>query len=70
MVALLATCFHTGSLLGLFFNPEAICSSKTLVDFQHTIWRYTPVDNVSQIFAYVGFTIGFTYAHFKQSNYF
>jgi hypothetical protein len=36
--ALLATWFHVGFFVGLFFNPEyeGGCSSVTLVDFQRT----------------------------------
>jgi hypothetical protein len=68
LVALLATCFHTGILLALIFNPQnGGDTSEILVDFQWTTWRYTPEDSILQIFTYMGFTVGFTYEHFIQS---
>jgi hypothetical protein len=39
LVALLATCFHAGFVLGLFFDPE-----DGSVDFQRTTWRCVPED--------------------------
>jgi hypothetical protein len=49
-MALLATCFHAGILLGLFLYSltlkiEEICSSETSVDFQWTTQHYTPDDS-------------------------
>jgi hypothetical protein len=38
--ALLATCFHSWSLLGL----ETICPTETSVDFQRSTWRHIPED--------------------------
>jgi hypothetical protein len=45
--AKLATCFHTGFLLGLFLSlkMEAICSYKTSVDFQRTPHHYISEDS-------------------------
>jgi hypothetical protein len=44
LIALLATCFHTGFLLGLFHDPEdgATYSYETLTEFQCSIQRYIP----------------------------
>jgi hypothetical protein len=46
---MVCTCFHTGFLHSLFFYPEdgAICSSKTLVDFQWTTRWYILGDKYS-----------------------
>jgi hypothetical protein len=47
LIALLATCFHTGFLLGVFFDPEDggnIYSYEMLIDFQYSIQRYIPED--------------------------
>jgi hypothetical protein len=40
----LATCFHVGFLLGVFFDlkMETSCCSETSVDFQRTTRRYIP----------------------------
>jgi hypothetical protein len=45
-IAVLATCFHIGLLLGLFLTLkiEVICFSKTSVDVQHTAWYYISED--------------------------
>jgi hypothetical protein len=44
--ALIATRFHAGFLLGLFFDPnmEVTYSSETSVDFRRTTLRYIPED--------------------------
>jgi hypothetical protein len=55
---MLATCFHTGFVLGLIFNlqsmhcdkystlnMEAIYSSESSVDFERTTRRYIPEDS-------------------------
>jgi hypothetical protein len=35
--------FHTGILLGLFFEPQDVtCSSETSIDYQLTALRYIP----------------------------
>jgi hypothetical protein len=46
--ALLSTCFHTGFLLGLFFDPEdgGDVPSKRLSTFNGLpTWRYIPEDS-------------------------
>jgi hypothetical protein len=47
-IALLATCFHAGFLLGWFFDPEdeGLYSSKMSVGFHQTTWSYIPEDNI------------------------
>jgi hypothetical protein len=42
--ALFTTCFHTGSLLGSFFDPEGDMLPETSVKFQRTARRYNLED--------------------------
>jgi hypothetical protein len=49
-VAVLATSFHVGFLLGSFFDPEGggDVSSETSIELQWTTWHYIPEDRTLQ----------------------
>jgi hypothetical protein len=46
MIALLDTCFRTGSAYSMTLKKEAVYSSETSVDFQQTVQHFISEDSI------------------------